>query len=108
MKKVFHSWGALFLPWIILVLVTVLTSACQDSQVEPTLEAGSWYVTGYRWPHVRNPFGNATFNVFSDGASQEARQLLAGIAALPPARGLLHEPAPEESTSFRNSIRPCT
>jgi hypothetical protein len=43
------------------------------------VDSGSWYRTGFRWPHDGNPYESPNFIVYSDGASLEARQKLAEI-----------------------------
>jgi len=43
------------------------------------VDGGSWYVTGFRWAHDGNPYESANFLVYSDAASQHARQKLAEI-----------------------------
>jgi hypothetical protein len=43
------------------------------------VDSGSWYVTGFRWPHDGNPYESENFKVFSDAASEQARQTLAQI-----------------------------
>jgi len=63
-----------------LFLIGLLATACGDSPTEPNWEDGSWYVTGFRWPHDGNPFESQNFIVYSDGASPEARQTLAQVA----------------------------
>ena len=56
-------------------------SACSDSPTEPAnmVDSGSWYVTGFRWPHDGNPYESEHFTVYSDAASTEARSTLAEI-----------------------------
>jgi hypothetical protein len=80
MKKLSLSWGTLLVPWVVVCLLTLLASGCGDSPTEPTMEPGSWYVTGFRWPHDGDPFETENFIVFSDGASKEARRTLGQIA----------------------------
>ena len=80
MKRTNLSWIGLFLPWVAVCLLTLLASGCGDSPTEPTMETGSWYVTGFRWPHDGHPFETENFIVFSDGASKEAREALGQIA----------------------------
>lgn len=43
------------------------------------VDNGSWYRTGFRWPHDGNPYESEHFIVYSDAASQEARQKVAEI-----------------------------
>jgi hypothetical protein len=57
-------------------------SGCSDSPAEPEknmVDSGSWYETGYRWPHDGNPYESENFVIYSDAASTEARQLLVQI-----------------------------
>ena len=44
-------------------------------------ESGSWFQTGFEWPHDGNPFESANFLFYSDGASSDARQTLEQYAA---------------------------
>ena len=57
-------------------------AACNDDPAEPAtmVDSGSWYVSGFRWPHDGHPLETTNFVVFSDAASPEARQQLGGIA----------------------------
>ena len=41
------------------------------------IRSGSWYVTGFEWPHDGNPWESENFVIYSDGAGEEARQALA-------------------------------
>jgi hypothetical protein len=43
------------------------------------VDGGSWYVTGYRWPHDGRPYESENLVVYSDAASDQARQTLAEI-----------------------------
>ena len=54
---------------------------CNDSPAEPTnmVDNGSWYVTGFRWPHDGKPYESENLIVYSDAASDEARRTLAEI-----------------------------
>jgi hypothetical protein len=62
-------------------LTLVLAASCSDSSTVPAqmVDSGSWYRTGFRWPHDGNPYESANFIVYSDAASLEARQKLAEI-----------------------------
>jgi len=42
--------------------------------------SGSWYVTGFEWPHDGNPLVSDNFVIYSDGAGEDARQALAQLA----------------------------
>jgi hypothetical protein len=44
------------------------------------VDSGSWYVTGFHWPHDGNPYESENFMVFSDAASEQARRSLAQFA----------------------------
>jgi len=46
----------------------------------PMVDSGSWYVTGFRWPHDGKPYQSANFTIYSDAASEEARRSLAQMA----------------------------
>ncbi len=54
-------------------------AGCSDFPSEPPtmIDGGSWYVTGFRWPHDGKPYESENFVVYSDGASVQARQSLA-------------------------------
>lgn len=64
------------------VLVLLPITGCDDSPtgMEGMVDSGSWYRTGFRWPHDGAPVESENFIVYSDAASLEARQELAGIA----------------------------
>ncbi len=69
------------------VLVVGVVSGCSQSssRSDPpdpaqTVDNGSWYSRGERWPHDGKPFESENFVVYSDGASLEARQRLASLA----------------------------
>ena len=67
------------IPFSIAVLLGL--SACGDSPSAPStmVDSGSWYVTGFRWPHDGRPYESEHFIVFSDAASDAARRTLAEI-----------------------------
>ncbi len=44
------------------------------------ISSGSWYVTGFEWPHDGNPLESDNFVIYSDGAGEDARQALALLA----------------------------
>jgi len=54
---------------------------CDKSPSTPSdmVDRGSWYRTGFEWPHDGNPYASQNFVVYSDAASLEARQKLAEI-----------------------------
>jgi hypothetical protein len=63
-------------------LMLGLTAGCGDSPSEPghgMVDSGSWYRTGYRWPHDGNPYESTNVIVFSDAASLESRLKIAEI-----------------------------
>jgi hypothetical protein len=41
---------------------------------------GSWFQTGFKWPHDGNPFESVNCIIYSDGASSDSRQTLAQYA----------------------------
>ena len=41
---------------------------------------GSWFVTGFEWPHDGDPWESENFVIYSDGAGEDARQALAQLA----------------------------
>jgi hypothetical protein len=67
--------------WVGWLLVGLITLGCDGSPSEPEnmVDGGSWYVTGYRWPHDGRPYESENIIVYSDGASDHARQTLAEI-----------------------------
>lgn len=67
-------------------LVVVFASACSDTSSPPEaaapaqmVEDGSWYFKN-QWPHDGEPYESASFIVYSDAASLDARQRLARLA----------------------------
>ena len=56
-------------------------AGCGESPSEPAnmVDDGSWYVTGFRWPHDGRPYESENLVVYSDGASDHARQYLAQL-----------------------------
>lgn len=66
---------------IVAALLILTGAACGDSTTIPDgmVDSGSWYRTGFRWPHDGAPYESENFIVFSDAASSEARQELAEI-----------------------------
>lgn len=44
------------------------------------ISSGSWYVTGFEWPHDGNPWESENIVIYSDGAGEDARQALALLA----------------------------
>jgi len=65
----------------VVCLALMLTVACGDSPAGPSamVDSGSWYRTGFRWPHDGHAYESANFIVYSDGASLAARRTLAEI-----------------------------
>jgi len=63
------------------LLFLSFTAACGDSPTAENdmVDSGSWYRTGYHWPHDGNPYESANVIVFSDAASLESRQKLAEL-----------------------------
>lgn len=59
----------------------LILSGCSESPSEPEnmVDSGSWYVTGFEWPHDGNPYESDNFVIYSDAASFQARQSLAEI-----------------------------
>ena len=51
-----------------------------DSNNGGMIASGSWYVTGFEWPHDGNPWESENFVIYSDGAGVDARQALAQLA----------------------------
>jgi hypothetical protein len=70
----------------ILLALLVLIGGCGDATgpdgggLPPGMvDSGSWYRTGFKWPHDGKPYESQNFVVYSDAASLEARQKLAEI-----------------------------
>jgi len=59
--------------------VAICFAACSAATEPQMVDSGSWYRSGFRWPHDGNPFESQHFIVYSDAASQEARRKLAEI-----------------------------
>ena len=60
-----------------------LGTACSDAPTDPAaamVDSGSWYSSGYHWPHDGNPYETAHFVIYSDAAGPEARRELGEIA----------------------------
>ncbi len=57
-------------------------AGCGNDPAAPStmVDSGSWYVTGFRWPHDGNPYESANFTIYSDAASDQARRSLAQMA----------------------------
>lgn len=51
-----------------------------DSNSGGMIPGGSWYVTGFEWPHDGNPWETENIVIYSDGAGEDARQALAVLA----------------------------
>lgn len=60
----------------------LVMASCDGSPAAPVnmVDSGSWYVSGFHWPHDGKPLETASFVVYSDAASTQARQQLADIA----------------------------
>jgi hypothetical protein len=54
-------------------------SPSQDQNTGKLIRHGSWY-SRETWPHDGNPYESQNFIIYSDGASAESREELAGIA----------------------------
>jgi hypothetical protein len=59
----------------------ILLWGCEDSPTDAgaMVDSGSWYRSGFRWPHDGNPYETEHFIVYSDAASPFARQRVAEI-----------------------------
>lgn len=64
-----------------LLIIVIPLSGCADTPTDaPTMvDSGSWYRTGFRWPHDGNPHETQHFIVYSDAASLSARQKVGEI-----------------------------
>lgn len=68
-----------------MTLMLIVLTACgsdggdgsSDGGDETPTASGSWYVTGFAWPHDGDPYESENVIVYSDAASREARQYLA-------------------------------
>jgi hypothetical protein len=66
--------------WLYASFGLLAIAGCDPSPSGPSMvDSGSWYRSGYQWPHDGNPYETANFVVYSDGASLEARQKVAEI-----------------------------
>lgn len=67
-------------PIFVCFVVLLGFGACNSPEAPPTMvDNGSWYTTGFRWPHDGNPYETEHFIVYSDAASAEARRTVAEI-----------------------------
>jgi hypothetical protein len=51
-----------------------------DSNNGGMISSGSWYVTGFAWPHDGNPWESENFVIYSDSAGEDAKLALAQLA----------------------------
>ena len=51
-----------------------------SSDNDGMVNSGSWYVTGFRWPHDGRPFESENITIYSDAAGDDARQELAQLS----------------------------
>jgi hypothetical protein len=69
---------------IIICAIWVYLIGCADISGSQNIDgkefSGSWYHTGFWWPHDGNPVESSNCIIFSDGASDEARRALARYA----------------------------
>lgn len=69
---------------LLFLVISLLVMSCGgssgDSSNQFMVDSGSWYITGFEWPHDGNPLESANFTIYSDGASDDARQALAQLA----------------------------
>ena len=75
MKNRSRLWKSLL---VLGVVFLGLVSGCAKLQEQPQepvqmVDSGSWY-SRVQWPHDGRPYESQDFVVYSDGASQEARQ----------------------------------
>jgi hypothetical protein len=62
-------------------MLSLTALACDGSPSEPAnmVDGGSWYVSGFHWPHDGRPYESGNFVIYSDAASDQARETLAEI-----------------------------
>ncbi len=68
---------------ILILAVSVPITGCGgggSSGTGGTIRSGSWYVTGYTWPHDGAPWESENFVIYSDGAGEDARLAVAQLA----------------------------
>ncbi len=68
--------------WGILILVCMAGCSTENTESDTArtlVDSGSWY-SRETWPHDGNPYESQHFIIYSDAASQESREELAGIA----------------------------
>jgi len=65
----------------LLAALLVVPWGCHHGPTEPSnmVDDGSWYRTGFRWPHDGKPYESEHFVVYSDAASLTARREAAEI-----------------------------
>lgn len=71
--------------WIAILAASVHFLGCgggssSGSGQNAMISGGSWYATGFQWPHDGSPWESEHFVIYSDGASEEARMALAQLA----------------------------
>jgi hypothetical protein len=75
---------AVVLTGVVVLSVVGFGSSPQSKRPDPAqmIDSGSWYQRGegFHWPHDGHPYETEHFVVYSDGASQRARQRLAALA----------------------------
>lgn len=71
---------ALFLILAAAVQLMSCGGSSDSSDGTGTISGGSWYATGFRWPHDGEPLESDHFIIYSDGASAVAKQELAQLA----------------------------
>jgi len=74
-EQIRFRWTTVVLTWLALFLAV----GCGDDPAAPSglVDSGSWYRSGFRWPHDGQPYESAHFVVYSDAASQSARRKVA-------------------------------
>lgn len=66
-----------------IVVIAVQLMGCGGSSGnsnDGSERSGSWYVTGFKWPHDGEPYESDNFVIYSDSASDGSKQRLAQLA----------------------------
>ena len=62
-----------------IIYLSIFCCSKSPTESKTWVDSGSWYETGFEWPHDGNPYESEHFIVYSDAASEESRQILAEI-----------------------------
>jgi hypothetical protein len=78
--KHLYTKMAVFIMCALSLGLTGCADSSGSSDNDGMVNSGSWYVSGSEWPHDGEPFESDNCTIYSDGASDDARQTLAQLA----------------------------